>query len=111
MKKQFLVLGATAAMALVSNTAFAALDDAGALAVMKKAGCSACHTVDKKLVGPSYKDVAAKRKAAPDAGALLEKKVRDGGKGEYGPIPMPPTPAAKISDAELKDLVQWVLTK
>lgn len=111
MNKHFLVLGATAAMALASSTAFAALDDAGALASMKKAGCTACHTVESKLVGPAYKAVATKRKVAPDAAAMLEKKVREGGKGEYGPIPMPPTSTEKISDADLHELVQWVLTK
>ena len=111
MRKQFVAAGIAAAMALASTAARAALDDAAAQDLMKKAGCAACHTVDKKLVGPSYKDVALKRKASPDAAALLEKKVREGSKGEYGAIPMPPNPTSKISDADLHELVQWLLTK
>jgi cytochrome c len=104
-------LGVAGMLMMGSSSANAALDDAKAQELMKTAGCIACHSVDKKLVGPSYKDVALKRKATPDAAAMLEKKVREGGKGEYGAIPMPPNPAAKISDADLHELVQWVLTK
>lgn len=111
MRKQFVVMGIAAATAFGSTVARAALDDAGAQELMKKAGCAACHTVDKKLVGPTYHDVAQKRKGAPDAVTTLEKKVRDGGKGEYGQIPMPPNPVSKISDADLHELVVWVLTK
>ena len=111
MSRQFVAVGIAVAMALSSTAARAALDDAGAQDLIKKAGCGVCHTVDKKLVGPSYKDVALKRKAAPEAAAMLEKKVREGGKGEYGAIPMPPTPTSKISDPDLHELVQWVLTK
>jgi len=98
-------------LAFAGTAAIGAMDDAAAEAAMKKAGCSACHAVDKKLVGPSYKDVAAKRKGAGDAAAMLVKKVREGGKGEYGQIPMPPNAAAKISDGDLNDLVAWILTK
>ena len=98
-------------MAFFATSANAALDDAKAQEVMKKGGCVACHTVDKKLVGPSYKDVALKRKAEPDAVAAMEKKVRAGSKGVFGPMPMMATPAAKISDADLHDLAEWILTK
>lgn len=76
---------------------------------MKKAGCFACHAVDKKLVGPAYKDVAAKYKGQADAVANLTDKSRKGGKGVWGPIPMPPNPVAKISDADLKASVEWIL--
>ncbi|MBK7278745.1 MAG: c-type cytochrome [Betaproteobacteria bacterium] len=76
---------------------------------MKTAGCFACHTVDKKLVGPSYKDVAAKYKGQADAVAKLTEKSRNGGKGVWGQIPMPPNPVAKISDADLKAAVEWIL--
>ncbi len=110
MKVAIAVFGVTG-MLMASGGASAALDDPKAQELMKTAGCVACHSVDKKLVGPSYKDVALKRKAAPDAAAMLEKKVREGGKGEYGAIPMPPNPTSKISDADLHELVQWVLTK
>jgi len=76
---------------------------------MAKAGCTACHTKDKKLVGPSYKEIAAKYKGQATAVATLTEKARAGGKGNFGPIPMPPNPVVKISDADLKDAVAWIL--
>jgi cytochrome c len=78
-------------------------------AIAQKAGCLACHAVDKKLVGPAFKDVAAKYKGQPDAVAKLTEKVRKGGSGNWGQIPMPPNPEAKISDADLKTVVEWIL--
>ncbi|WIT10637.1 cytochrome C [Paucibacter sediminis] len=77
-------------------------------AALTKAGCMACHAKDKKLVGPSFKEVANKYKGQ-DVTATLMAKVRAGGKGVYGPIPMPPNPPDKIGDAELKDSVGWIL--
>ena len=77
--------------------------------IAQKAGCIACHAVDKKLVGPAYKDVAAKYKGQADAATKLAEKVRKGGTGVWGPIPMPPNPAEKINDADLKTVVAWVL--
>lgn len=77
-------------------------------AALGKAGCMACHAKDKKLVGPSFKDIAAKYKGQ-DATAALIQKVRVGGKGVFGPIPMPPNPPEKINDAELKGGVAWIL--
>ncbi len=76
--------------------------------VMTKAGCMACHAKDKKLVGPALKDVAAKYKGQ-DVVAKLMAKVRAGGSGVYGPIPMSPNPPGKISDADLKSAIEWVL--
>lgn len=76
--------------------------------IMTKSGCMACHTKDKKLVGPALKDVAAKYKGQ-DVVAKLLAKVRAGGSGVYGPIPMAPNPPEKISDADLKTAVTWVL--
>ena len=76
---------------------------------MVKAGCTACHAKDKKLVGPSYKEIAAKHKGQPDAVATVTAKARAGGKGVYGQIPMPHNPVAKIGDAELKAAVEWIL--
>lgn len=73
-----------------------------------KAGCLACHTKDKKVVGPAYKDVAAKYKGQ-DVTAKMMDKVRKGGAGVYGPVPMPPTAADKINDADLKKVIEWVL--
>jgi len=69
--------------------------------------CLACHQVDKKLVGPAYKDVAAKYKDDKDAESRLSKKVIAGGTGVWGQIPMPPNP--QVSEAEAKTLVKWIL--
>jgi len=76
--------------------------------IMTKSGCMACHTKDKKLVGPALKDIAAKYKGQ-DVIAKLLAKVRAGGPGVWGPIPMSPNPVEKISDADLKTAVEWVL--
>ena len=111
MKLGTAVLGVASMLMLGATTAHAALDDAKALDALKKGGCTACHAVDHKVLGPAYKDVAAKRKGEADAVATLEKSVRGGSKGTYGPMPMPPTAQAKISDADLHELLEWVLTK
>ena len=78
-------------------------------AAMNKAGCMACHAVDKKLVGPSFKDIAAKYKGQGDVTAKLIDKVRKGGSGVFGPIPMAPNGPDKISDADLKSAVEFIL--
>ncbi len=111
MKLGTIVLGVAGLWMLGATTAHAALDDAKAMDIMKKGGCTACHSVDKKIVGPAFKDVAAKRKGEADAVATLEKAVRAGGKGAFGPMPMPPNPPSKISDADLHELAEWILTK
>lgn len=77
--------------------------------VMTKAGCTACHTKEKKLVGPSYKEIAAKYKGQAGAATALAAKVRQGGKGVFGPIPMPPNTPDKVSDADIKVAVDWIL--
>jgi cytochrome c len=74
----------------------------------QKKNCMACHAVDKKLVGPAYKDVAAKYAGQKDAADKLAVKVMKGGSGVWGAIPMPANP--QVSEAEAKQLVQWVLT-
>jgi cytochrome c len=86
----------------------AAVDMANGEAMAKKYNCLACHTIDKKLVGPAYKDVAKKYKGDKDAEDKLCKKVKAGGTGVWGPIPMPPN-GPKVSDADIKTLVEWVL--
>jgi len=75
-------------------------------AMAKKYNCLACHQVDKKVVGPAYKDIAKKYSAA-DAAKLVE-KVKKGGSGVWGPVPMPPNPT--VPDADLKKLVDWILS-
>lgn len=91
--------------AMAAPTASAA--DAAGLA--QKAGCMACHSIDKKMLGPSFKDVAAKYKGK-DSEAMLIKKVKDGGAGVWGQIPMPPN-GNKLSDGEYKTVVSWILTQ
>src|SRR5450755_1938916 len=92
-----------AALALAGSAAWAAPEDA-----MNKAGCFACHSKDRKIVGPAFKDVAAKYKGQ-DVTAKLMEKVRKGGSGVWGPIPMSPNGPDKISDADLKALVESIL--
>ena len=83
-----------------------ALADAGE-DLLKKSGCTACHAIDKKVVGPSYKEVAAKYRADKGAPAKLVEKVKKGGSGVWGPVPMPPN--AAVSDADIKTLVAYIL--
>jgi len=97
-------LGA-AALAALALPALAA--DESALA--GKSGCLACHAVDKKIVGPAYQDVAAKYKGDKGAEAKLIDKVKKGGQGVWGDIPMPPN-SPLVSDADIKKLVDWVLS-
>jgi cytochrome c len=98
-----LVLGLLALAVGASAPAHANPEEA-----MTKAGCTACHAKDKKLVGPAFKDIAAKYKGQ-DAVATLMQKVRAGGKGVYGPIPMPPSGPDKIADADLKAAIEFIL--
>lgn len=100
---RFMSVMAGLAIALGAGAAQAGPEDA-----MTKAGCFACHAKDKKLVGPAYKEIAAKYKGQ-DVSAKLIDKVRKGGSGSFGPVPMAPTGPDKISDAELKDAIAWVL--
>jgi cytochrome c len=74
-----------------------------------KSGCVACHMVDKKLVGPSYKDIAARYKGRADAVPFLFTRVRKGGPGNWGTVPMAANDVTKLSDAELKTLLGWIL--
>ena len=79
-------------------------------AIVKKARCVACHTVDQKRVGPAYQEVAAKYKGDAKAPARLFDKVRAGGAGVWGDIPMLAHPADKISDDDLKAAIAWILS-
>jgi cytochrome c len=111
MKLDLVALAFGGILALGSATAGAALDDAKAEKLMNLGGCSTCHAVERKLIGPAYKDVAARHKGEPDAVAKLEKSVRGGSKDVYGKMPMPPTPADRLGNAELHDLLEWIMTK
>lgn len=104
MKRIAYILSALGLAVAASSSLAATADEA-----MGKAGCMACHAKDKKQVGPSFKDIAARYKGQANAVDALVAKVRAGGKGVYGPIPMPPHPPEKIGDADLKAVVAWML--
>jgi cytochrome c len=92
---------------LSAGAAHATVDAAAAKALAAQKACLACHAVDRKMVGPSYKDVAAKHKGQADAVAKVAARIKSGGSGMYGPVPMPPQPTLK--DDELKLLAAWIL--
>jgi len=105
MKTRYLI--AAAAALSLSATAFAA--DSGD-AVFKKSNCGSCHAPDKKSVGPSLKDISAKYAGDKGAQAKLETKVRNGGSGSFGGMPMPATPKT-VGDADIKAMVSWILSQ
>jgi cytochrome c len=106
MKETLLAL--IAAAGILGTGAAQAADAKAAEELMKKNVCTACHAIDKKMVGPAYKDVAAKYRGQKDAEAKLVEKVKKGGVGVWGQVPMPPNP--NVSDADAKALVSWILT-
>jgi cytochrome c len=99
--KKLLLAGAIAAT-LVAAPALANEE------LAKKSACTACHAIDKKLVGPGYKEVAKKYAGDKTAEAKLIEKVKKGGVGAWGQVPMPPNAAVK--DEDVKTLVKWVLS-
>ena len=102
---------AAAATIMVAGQAAAngKVDMAAGQALATKSACMSCHGIDKKIVGPAYKDVAAKYKGDKKAEAKLVEKVTKGGAGVWGQIPMPPNPQVKPED--IKTLVKWVLAQ
>ena len=106
MKRVIALLAATAAVMLAPGAH--AADAAAAEALAKNSGCLACHSVDKKLIGPGYKEIAAKYRGNKAAEADLIKKVKAGSKGVWGDIPM--TPNAHVKDEDIKTIVQWILS-
>jgi cytochrome c len=102
MKRLALVLAAAAAVP-------ASLPAHAQEELAKKHACLACHAVDKKLVGPAYKDVAAKYRGDASAEAKLVDKVKKGSQGTWGQVPMPPN--ANVPDADVRALVKWILSQ
>jgi len=100
--KAIRTLSLAVALGLASGAAMASAD------LAKAKNCMACHAEAKKLIGPSYKDVAAKYANDKDAVAKLSEKVRKGGVGVWGQIPMPANP--QVSEAEATTLVKWIMT-
>ena len=103
MKRSRMLVGGLAVSALTSQVAMANPD------LAKAKNCMACHAVGSKLVGPAYKDVAAKYAGQKDAENKLVAKVMKGGSGTWGAIPMPANP--QVSEAEARTLVKWVLAQ
>ena len=77
-------------------------------ALLKKHNCVACHQIDKKVIGPGYKEVAKKYKGQKDVAATLAAKVKKGGQGAWGPVPMPPN--AQVPDEDIKKMVDYILS-
>lgn len=97
-----------ARVALVSvATLLAAAPSFASLQLAQKNACTACHAVDKKMVGPAYSEVAKKYSGQKDAEAALVKSIKAGGSGKWGPVPMPAQ--AALSDADAKTLAAWIL--
>jgi cytochrome c len=95
---------------LILATAVASLTAMPALAnpdLAQKKNCLACHATDKKVIGPAYKDVAAKYAGQKDAADKLAQKIQKGGSGVWGAVPMPANP--QVNEAEAKQLAAWVL--
>ena len=92
------------ALLIGGNSAFAA----GSADLAQKNGCMACHSMDKKVLGPAFKDVSKKYKGSADAVAMLSNKIKSGSTGVWGPVPMPAN-GPRVSDADIKTLAEWVL--
>ena len=100
--KKLMMIAASAALLTLSGVASA--DQA----LAQKSACMSCHGVDKKIVGPAFKEVAKKYAGDKSAHAMLVEKVKTGGKGVWGPVPMPPSPQVKPEDAS--KIIDWVLS-
>ena len=97
----------TAVLAAAGLIAAGAVNADAGEDLLKKSGCTACHAIDKKVVGPAYAEVAAKYKGNAGAAAKLAEKVKKGGSGVWGQVPMPPNPAVK--DDDIKTMITYIL--
>ncbi|HYN54948.1 MAG TPA: c-type cytochrome [Methylotenera sp.] len=107
MKALLLAIAAAGSMLVAAQAN--AVDAKAAEALAQKSGCLACHSIEQKVLGPAYKDVAAKYKGDKSAEAKMIAKVKAGGKGVWGDVPMPPM-GAQIKEADIKTVVQWILS-
>jgi len=96
-----------AALTAASLLVFAAPSYAS-LEMARAKNCMACHAVDRRMVGPSFRDIAARYAGQAGAVDRLTQKTLRGGSGVWGPVPMPPSP--NVSEAEARQLVTWILT-
>ena len=97
----------TLALAIAGLVAAAGASADAGEDMLKKSGCTACHAIDKKVVGPAYIEVAEKYKGDAGAAAKLATKVKNGGSGVWGQVPMPPN--TQVSDADIKTMVAYIL--
>lgn len=104
-KMKMMLLAASTTVLSLGAVATASADS---LALATQRGCMACHQIETKVVGPAYKEVAAKYKGQDGAVEMLSAKVKAGGSGVWGPVPMPPN--AHVSDEDIKTIVEWVMT-
>ncbi len=108
MRKKFAVAASVARVLAASGLLVIAAPALASAELAKQKNCLACHAADKKLVGPAYRDIAAKYKADKNAAGLLAKKIREGGVGVWGQIPMPANP--QVNEQEAQTLARWVLS-
>lgn len=92
--------------ALSAAAAHAGTSDADAAALMAKYNCQSCHSTDKKLVGPTFREIARKYAGSAGAATALADKIQNGSTGAWGPIPMPPN---SVPGGDLSAIVQWIL--
>jgi cytochrome c len=105
--KAFMIVVASMGSLMLAGQASA--EDEKALALAKASGCTVCHSVEQKIVGPAFKDVATKYKGDKTALTKLVAKVKAGGSGSWGTVPMPPN-SPRVKDKDIKTLVKWVLS-
>ena len=108
MKARWLAVSAVAVL-LASGQANAAISKDEALELAKKSGCLACHSIEKKVVGPAWQDVANKYKGDASMKDKLVAKVKSGGKGVWGEVPMPPY-SPRVPDADIEKMAEFVLS-
>lgn len=110
--KSLISLAIVASISIGSSAAMA-MDKAESLALAKKSGCLACHSVEKKIVGPAWQDVSKRYKGSSEAKAQLVAKVKKGGRGNWtdvtGGVPMPPY-SPRVNDADIEKLVDFILS-
>lgn len=94
---------------LLASGVFAASHAAASEKLAQSSGCMTCHTVDRKVIGPSYKEIAAKYRNDKSAEANLVKKVKSGGSGVWGPTQMPPN--AHVKEDDIKAIVTWIMAQ
>ncbi|CAB3752970.1 c-type cytochrome [Paraburkholderia humisilvae] len=107
MRRAILAGAALTLSAMAAVPTARAADTPRGLLIAQRNACLGCHAIDRKLVGPSFQQVASRYKGNTQAEATLERKVKDGGSGVWGVIPMPAHPA--MSDADIRTVVEWVL--